>query len=201
MTQTTDPIPMSSLSMGTSSGSVTTGLSGAISGSGSGSTISAGQQHLVTILGIPPHLVGGGPSTLQIAYQKYKAYYLALDKLEEMMKDGVWLGAKPTQGAIKDLFCSRSYFSSHLTKFKKVMEYPEMKKWLDDDLDKLSDSEVWGLEKDKYTFIDLDTYVAQSGILVVSKERGTKKRKKPAGKVTQKTVKKASSSGSKKKSK
>jgi hypothetical protein len=130
--------------------------------------------------------VGPAHGTLQNAYKKFKAYHEASAKLEALLKAGSWQGPKPTQGAIKDLFSSRSFFSSHFTKFNKISDYPELQKWLDDHPEKKSDQEVWGLKKEKYTFADIDTFVAQKGTLVVlveeSEEEVVKGRKKKDGK-------------------
>jgi hypothetical protein len=144
--------------------------SGSGSGSGSGSAGISTQQSLVTALEIPPELVGPANGSLQNSYRKFKAYHEATAKLAELVKDGSWQGPKPTQGAIKDLFCSRSFFSSHFTKFNKITDYPDLQKWLEDHPEKKSDLEVWKLKKDKYGFGDIDTFVAQKGTLVVTLE-------------------------------
>jgi hypothetical protein len=126
--------------------------------------------------------VGSGHGSLQNAYSKFKAYHEAMAKLGDLVMAGSWQGPKPTQGAIKDLFCSRSFFPSHLTKFNKINDYPELQKWLEDHPDKKSNLEVWKVEKDKYTFADIDTFVAQKGTLVMIVESEAEEDVKGKGK-------------------
>jgi len=146
--------------------------------------------------------VGTAHGSLQNAYLKFKAYHAAIAKLDELVKAGSWQGTKPTQGVIKDLFCSRSFYSSHFTKFNKITDYPDLQRWLEDHPDKGTDLEVWGLKKDKYIFSDIDTFVAQKGTLVVpveeSEEEEDNKGKKRKGGKGKKTGEGEKTTGSKK---
>jgi hypothetical protein len=76
-----------------------------------------------------------------------------------MVAEGIWVGKKPTMGDVKDIFASRSYFSSHYQKFAQVTDYPDLVEWLDDKEDKLPDEEVWGISKPTYHFSDLDLFM------------------------------------------
>jgi hypothetical protein len=130
-------------------------------------------------------LVGGGSTSLPCAYQKYKAYHVAWANLEQMVKDGTWVGKKPTMGDVKDIFASRSYFSSHYKKFAKVTDYPDLVDWLDNKEGKLSDEEVWGISKTTYHFSDLDFFLKNGGSLALEKldvKEGGKEEGKGKGK-------------------
>lgn len=133
--------------------------------------------------------MGSGTVSLPTAYQKYKAFHKALKKLEEMVLNGTWTGPKPNQGELKDLFASRSFFGSHYVKFKSVGAYPDLVKWLDSEPDKLSDEEVWGIDKSTYTFADLVTYMNNGGTLnlLALESDQAKGKRKGKGKEREKT--------------
>jgi hypothetical protein len=147
--------------------------------SGSTTTESLAQR-LVCVLEIPPHLVGSGKVNLQMSYQKYLAFLQAKNKLETVG----WQGKKPMQVDLIQLFASKSYFFSHHKKFfPKVAAYPELDAWLREKEDRLSNVEVWGVEKAIYTFEDLDKFFVSGGTLASEDEedvfdrKGKKKQK------------------------
>jgi hypothetical protein len=129
-------------------------------GSGSTSRGESLTQKLIRILEIPPHLVGPGKANLQTSYQKYLAFLQAKDRLESVE----WEGRKPPQVELIQLFASKSYFFSHHKKFfPKVASYPQLDAWLREKEDRLSNLEVWGIEKKVYSFEDLETFLANGG--------------------------------------
>jgi hypothetical protein len=85
------------------------------------------KEELITLLHIPTHLTGTGEVSLQIAYQKYKAFLTAIQTYNEMTTAGTWTVKRPTRTDIIALFVSKSFFHSHYKRyFPKVAEYKEM---------------------------------------------------------------------------
>ncbi|KAF8237576.1 hypothetical protein L208DRAFT_1213568, partial [Tricholoma matsutake] len=105
------------------------------------------KQQLITILGIPSSLAGTGDVSLQIAYQKYKAFLTVFQTYEEMVKAKTWTIQQPTKTNIIELFVSKSFFHSHYKcYFPKVAEHDEMVLWLSEDEDRLCDVDLWGIK-------------------------------------------------------
>jgi hypothetical protein len=126
------------------------------------------KEELIALLHIPTHLTGTGEVSLQIAYQKYKAFLTAIQTYNEMTTAGTWTVKRPTRTDIIALFVSKSFFHSHYKRyFSKVVEYEEMVAWLDQREDRLSDVDVWGVEKAVYTFTDLAVWLENGGSLEV----------------------------------
>jgi len=48
------------------------------------------KDQLITLLGIPTRLTGSGDVSLQLAYQKYIAFLVALQYYEKMVKAKTW---------------------------------------------------------------------------------------------------------------
>ena len=71
---------------------------------------------------------------------------------------------KPTQADIIGVFKGKTQW--HLTyskAFPKVSNYPAMVSWLEDQSDKPSDLELWGVVKAAYTFSDLMQWLSNGG--------------------------------------
>ena len=68
------------------------------------------KEELITLLHILTHLTGTGEVSLQIAYQKYKAYLTTIQTYNEMMTAGTWTFKRPTRTNIIALFVSIFFF-------------------------------------------------------------------------------------------
>jgi len=130
--------------------------------------ISSHKQELITHLGIPAHLTGTGDVSLPLAYQKYRAFLIAFQTFEDMVKANTWTIARPTKTNIIELFVSKSFFHSHYKHcFPKVAEYEDMVLWLNEDEDRMCNVDVWGVKKNVYTFTDLALWLENGGTLEV----------------------------------
>lgn len=159
----------------------------------------------MTLLEIPSHLTNRAEKNIHFAYQKYKVFLQACQNLTRRTSEGTWPGKKPSTIDIVELFCSKSmWFSHYKPAFSKVSNYPLMIKWLENEEDKPSDLEAWGVEKGSYTLTDLKKFV-DNGTL--AEEKGKKKAKdaclieehKKANKVVDKGSPRKKQSGSKRK--
>ena len=83
------------------------------SGSGSGSAPDSFKSQIIRLLNIPAHLAGSGDVTLPVAYQKYMAYLVACNTLDEMVANGLWTIRHLTQTDLIEVFVSKSFFHSH----------------------------------------------------------------------------------------
>ena len=129
------------------------------------------KQQLITLLGIPTSLTGTGDVSLQVAYQKYKAFLMAFETYEEMVKAKTWTISRPTKNNIIELFVSRSFFHSHYKRyFSKVAEYSDMVSWLNEDEDRMCNVDLWGIQKEVYTFTDLAAWLQNGGTLEVESD-------------------------------
>ena len=145
-------------------------------------SISPFQMELATLLGVPAHLVGPGDVSLRVAYQKYCAYLMACQTLDQMTANKSWIGKKPNKTELVEIFVSKSFFHSHYKRlFSKVVEYPDMVEWLECKGEQGSDVEVWGVEKGIYGYKDLEIWLDNGGTLEIEekelKKRGGKGKK------------------------
>jgi hypothetical protein len=126
----------------------------------------------MTLLGIPAHLSVRNDRNIRLAYKKYKAYLSASQTLSQMDS---WPGKKPCTTDLIEVFVLKSmWFSHYKPAFSKVADYSEMVKWLEKSDDKGTDLEVWGVEKDSYSLVDLRKFV-DNGTLAEKKGKGKKK--------------------------
>ncbi len=146
--------------------------------------VSSYKHEVITLLGIPAHLTGTGDVSLSLAYQKYRAFLIAFQTYEDMVKANTWTIARLTKTNIIELFVSKSFFHSHYKRyFPKVAEHEEMVGWLNEDEDRICDIDVWGVKKNVYTFTDLALWLENGGTLEVeSQDYVVKKRKATKGK-------------------
>jgi len=128
------------------------------------SPVDSFKSQLISLLGIPAHLVTGSRDvSLPVAYQKFKAFLLACETLKGMVGNGTWTIRKPTQIELMELFVSKSFYHSHFRpNFTKVAEYPEMVKWLEGQLDVVA-VDVWGFQRESYSFSDLKVWLENGG--------------------------------------
>lgn len=133
-------------------------------------TISTGspfKDKLITALSIPVELTDHKDLNLGYAWQKYKACLAATKTCSLLWETGNLkkiFDRKPTQADIVSIFKGKSQW--HLTyskAFPKVSNYPTMVAWLENNDDKLSDVELWGVMKPAYTFSDLLEWLANDG--------------------------------------
>jgi hypothetical protein len=76
----------------------------------------------------------------------------------DMIKTGSWSQGQLTGDDLVELFVSKSVYHANYTKlFPKAKEYAELEKWLDGSKDAPSNFELFGVEKQLYTFKDLKT--------------------------------------------
>lgn len=121
------------------------------------------KSQLIDLLNIPAHLAGSGDVSLPVAYQKYKAFLVACQTLNDMVNNKTWPIKRPTQSELIELFVSKSFFHSHYRRyFSKVADYPEMISWLEEEPG-FVDVDVWGVKKASYTFSDLRVWLENGG--------------------------------------
>jgi len=118
-------------------------------------------EDLMKHLNIPAFLADRSERSLRFAYQKYKAFLIAVKTLDEKWKAGeLPYDRKPLNEHIIETMQSKTYWYDYTRKyFSKVGAYPEMVAWLENDKGVPTDLEVWGVEKKSYSFGDLDTYL------------------------------------------
>ena len=150
----------------------------------SANTGSPYKDKLIASLGIPVELTDHSDINLGYSWRKYKACLKAIETCNLL-----WQGKqlrevfdrKPTQVDIISVFKGKTQW--HLTyakAFPKLAEYPAMVSWLEDSDDKLSDFELWGVEKLAYGFSDLLEWLNNDGVGLSnarSKEKGKGKEK------------------------
>ena len=141
--------------------------------------VSPYKHELIALLGIPPRLTGTGDVSLSLAYQKYRAFLIAFQTYEDMVKTDTWTIARLTKTNIIELFVSKSFFHSHYKRyFPKVAEHEDMMGWLNEDEDRVCDIDVWGIKKNVYTFTDLALWLENGGTLEVEDQDYDGKKKK-----------------------
>jgi hypothetical protein len=139
-------------------------------------------------LQIPSHLANRSDNSLHIAYEKYLAYIKAVPLLDELWTQrALPFTQKPSKTDIIESMQGKSYwYDYHRQAFPKVAQYPKMVAWLEGGEGAPSDEEVWGVVKEKYSFMDLFKFLNNSGhgleVGEVEKERKGNKRDKKKGK-------------------
>jgi len=114
------------------------------------------QQILIETFNIPAHLTHQEKvADLRVAYAKYLAIQDMVRKVTQMEVTGKWTQKKPTLQDIVEVFMSRSgYFNRPKKYFPRVHLVPEMKKWLENEDEDLSDTDVWGDKKPSYKALE-----------------------------------------------
>jgi len=122
-------------------------------------------EGLMQHLGIPSFLADHSEHLLHFSYQKYKVFLTAVKTLDEKWKVGeLPYTHKPLNEHIIETMQSKTYWYDYICKyFMKIGDYPEMVAWLENDGDVPSDLVVWGVEKERYSFGDLDAYIKSGG--------------------------------------
>jgi hypothetical protein len=115
------------------------------------------RDDLLHRLEIPVELLDRNDKGLRFAYQKYKAHQQAVQRLEEMVANGTWEGKRPVATDLIEIFISKTKW------FSQISQYPQMVLWLEQDENSPSDLEVWGIQKDQYSFPDLHAFLDNGG--------------------------------------
>jgi hypothetical protein len=129
--------------------------------------------------------------SLQHAYERYKVFNVAHDRMIKMGKDGTWGGKLPLKNDLMEVFASRSsFYPDYIKLFDLVHAYPVLVSWLEEEKGALSAGELFGGAKRSYGFRELREYV---GSVKPGQELGqVKVKKRKAGEVLEtKTAKKA----------
>ena len=150
----------------------------------SANTGSPCKAKLIASLGISVELTDHNDINLGYAWQKYKTCLKAIETCKSLWQSRQLrevFDQKPTQAHIIGVFKGKTQW--HLTyakAFPKLAEYSAMVSWLEDSDDKLSDFELWGVEKSAYGFSDLLEWLNNDGVSLSnarSKEKGKGKEK------------------------
>lgn len=127
--------------------------------------------------------------TLPAAFARYKVIVNALKTFKDMKSNGAWrdLGfSKMTDTGAMELFVGKTLFYTWAKYFTQANGYPAMILWLEDNPDKPSDLNLWGVSKASYTMTNLKTWLENNGTLVqdleADEEKEKEKKKKGKGK-------------------
>jgi hypothetical protein len=153
------------------------------SASASSSALSVTHQNpvsarIISLLNIADHLVDRRTSGLRISYAKYLAYIEAQQSLAKLVSGGGWPASqkKPKSEDLIEVFISRStFFKNYLPPFPHVPDYPDLQRWLKNEENVPTDLEAWGMQKNIYTFKDLEEVLDR---MEEKKESGGKKANK-----------------------
>ena len=100
--------------------------------------------------------------TLQVLYQRYCTVNNICHQVDKMRKDRSWKGTTLTKTQIIVLFVAKTTWHDFYHKQMPSAEKQEdMRAWLTEEKDALSDAELWGDIKDHYTLKDLDNWLKQ----------------------------------------
>lgn len=120
------------------------------------------QDELISILDIDPVLLQQGNRDIRFNYQKYKACFDAINLWNRKKNNGEIPANATTQMVIVGIFFRKSNWYKIKETFQTVTNFPKMTQWLiqdeEDTADVLSDSEVWGAKKLRYTMKDLNKW-------------------------------------------
>lgn len=158
------------------------------------------RDELVHIFNIPAHLlrdsdrVEGG---LQLYYKKYQTCIQAISTAERLTNAGEWVIRRPSDTEIVELFIGKTMWHSHLKRiFPRVPKYPEMQKWLNEEEDALSIIDLWGEEKNSFSFKDLVAWMEEKDNKAKKKGKGKEKAENKKGRKGKKGRRGHSESGS-----
>ena len=130
----------------------------------SSSAVDQFKSQLINLLKIPAYLTAGSRDvTLQVTYQKYKAFLVASSTLDDMVAKRTWPMKRPSRTDLIKLCISKLFFHSHYRPlFTRAANYPEMVAWLEEKPGSV-DVDVWGVKKDSYTFSHLSVWLDNGG--------------------------------------
>lgn len=126
--------------------------------------LSAFEHAIVSLLDINiafTYAQSGHGLDLKDQYKRYCALNLALDKFRGVnWREVIWKYQKATNKDVIEIFIGKSqYYSTWRALFGKVvMEFDDMKRWLEND-ETVTTKEVWRVVKPKYDFSDLEEWI------------------------------------------
>ena len=133
---------------------------------------------LLTFLKIPTNLPSLGPASLRTAYAKFtvltnaktpmKGLRTSKDWVEHLDDQGVEPGWVPIYVDFTNIFIAKSqFYSGWKDPFLHAAAYLEMKAWLLDDPNCLSDEDLWLENKktDEYNFVDLVNWLNKKDVV------------------------------------
>jgi len=138
------------------------------------------KQRLATLLNISPDLLDRSDTSLHHCYQHFVAVQEASKKAQGMWDTGTWPDPKKaSETELIEIFVSKSvWFASYRKTFPLVHNYPDLKLWLENSSDALSDLDVWGYQVGNYNFKDLSEYLERGGPWEESEEEEVQKKRK-----------------------
>jgi len=139
--------------------------------------LSALQEQIKSLLGIPTSMTEHGTADVCDAYAKYKAVHQALEDIQQMKVDGSWTLGKVKFEVIVSIFmCKTTWYTHYKPLFPKVVKYPSLVQWLDRDPLAKEDSVIWTCEKTSYSLQDLTQLVKWYDSRVAKKEKRKRER-------------------------
>lgn len=127
---------------------------------------------------------------LHIIYQRYIAANEINKQVSKMRQERSWKSKEvPSRTDVINLFVAKTtWHAFYATRIPAAEKHEEMRAWLSQEPDCMSDEELWGEEKDKYTMADLEKWLdlkngAKGKVLKKGKARSI-------GKETEKNVEK-----------
>ena len=151
------------------------------------------QLDMVDLLEIPMNLTDRPPGSvdLRVAFSKYQAVLRTQATIIWMREDESWKLKKPKAEEVIEIFVSKTVWHDKYRKlFPLAEDYPLLKKWLENGIDAPSNVEVFGKEKNIFTFTDLTEFVGKAEAeKAAEEERRTRedrsKKRKAKGTVSQ----------------
>ncbi|KAK2465440.1 hypothetical protein APHAL10511_002794 [Amanita phalloides] len=117
------------------------------------------KKELITLLNIPEHLtidIKGKNIGIREYYSRYRACLEAQSTLSEKIQAGTWVGKRPNNATIIQLFTSKTTWHTYIVPaFSDINNFPVLKQWLEGEDGCPTDIDIWGKEKNTYTFAEL----------------------------------------------
>ena len=100
--------------------------------------------------------------TLQVVYQRYCTVNKICHQVDMMRKDRTWKGVTLTKTQIIVLFVAKTtWHDFYRVQMPSAEKQENMRAWLAEEKDALSDADLWGDIKDHYNLKDLDNWLEQ----------------------------------------
>ncbi|KAF8989618.1 hypothetical protein BDQ17DRAFT_1333964 [Cyathus striatus] len=138
-------------------------------------------EELINVLKISRDILESTAPGLRVAYQRYLACIKAVSDHNTMDKNRTWSVAKATKKEIVTVFVSSSAWYKNYSNFDKIADFPAMQSWLAEDEDSPTDLDLWGFERDYYTFLDLKRWLKEKKEKRKGKGKGKGKSKEEKG--------------------
>jgi hypothetical protein len=153
------------------------------------------QMQIINLLNIPALLTicPKGSVDVHLAYTKYQGYLQAHSDMLRMLSDGSWTLKRPSSDELVEVFVSKSVWHANYSKlFPKARGFPAVLKWLEHGHDLPSNMDIFGVEKQSYSFRDLREVL--DDLEVIRTTKGKRKAKDSVDEGSQKKKQKKSSS-------